>query len=216
MLDILRRAWGDAKRSFGLRWQSFVHYVIVPGLAVFLLWLLLGRKQAMDEIWIFGCYLAAVFLLFVFSFLWNLWLAPYRMLKEEVDKLPKSSGITIHGSLAQGFNVKIWEGIPVFQLGDAACLWVGIQPHDPIESEKALAMFKRLSGAVVSGQLKCSAGFGGLNNLLFGRPWWPEHAQRVSAINLKRHADNIGKVPPFLQAVEVPPEDKPSEEKDAE
>ena len=112
MLDILRRAWGDAKRSFGLRWQSFVHYFIVPGLAVFLLWLLLGRKQAMDEIWIFGCYLAAVFLLFVFSFLWNLWLAPYRMLKEEVDKLPKSSGITIHGPLAQGFNVKNWEGIP--------------------------------------------------------------------------------------------------------
>ena len=170
----------------------------------------------MDEIWFFGSCLAAVFLVFVSSFLWNLWLAPYRMLKEEVDKLPKSSGITIHGSPAQDINVKYWEGISEFQLGQAACLWVGIQPHNPIESEEASAMFTRLGSAVMSGQLKCSAGLVGILNTLSGRHGWPEHAQTVSAINLKRYADNIGKVPPFLQAVEVPPEDKPSEEKDAE
>ena len=172
-MDIVRRAWGDTKRSVGRRWQTLVHYLVVPALPI-PLWLTLGRKQAMDDIWLLGgFYLAGIFLLVVVSFLSNLWLAPYRMLNEKVDKLTKSSGITIHRSPAQGINVKNWEGMSEFQLGDAACLWVGIQPYNPIESEDALAMFKHLGSAVMSGQLKCDAGLAGKLNILAGKHGWP-------------------------------------------
>ena len=201
MLDVFRRAWRDTKQSIGLKWQSLVHYLVIPGLTVLLLWFLLGKEQAMDEIWIVGCYLATAFLLFVFSILWNLWLAPYRMLKDH--PVGKSSP----DSDPEPFDVQNWEGISPLKLGDAACLWIGVQPHEPIENDKALAMFKRLSGAMMTREIHYNpGGILSFMNALDGKRPWPEHSQWVHTISLRRYADQVGDVPPFLQSVVVPQE----------
>ena len=201
MLHVLRRAWRDTKQSIGLKWQTLVHYVVVPGLTVLLLWFLLGKEQAMDEIWIVGCYLAVAFLLLVFSFLWNLWLAPYRLINEKMDQRG------VRRPLSPDYrkpNVKNWEGTKTFKLGDAACLWVGVRPRDPIEEDQAAGKFAQLSGAMMSREIPYNPGV--FFFLTSGKEPWPTYAQSVSAVSLRRYADQIGDVPPFLQSVVVPQE----------
>ena len=214
MLDIFPQAWRDTRWSFGLKWQSFVHYVVLPGLAVFLLWLFLGRKQAMDEVWVFGCYLAAVFLLFVFSFGWNLWLAPYRLLNEKMDQ--RSVRHPSSPDYRQP-NVKHWEGTKTFKLGDAACLWVGVRPHDPIEDDRAAGKLAQLSGAMMRGEIPYNpaGGLRAITNLMEGKRPWPEYSHPISAVALRKYAGAVNDVPPFLQSIEVPPDPEPVEEKDS-
>ena len=215
MRNILKRAWRDTLAVLGLSDFSLIRIVlsvVVSALFVGLIWHWRGEPEALTEVSDIAFYGMAFVSVAVLLFLYNLWLAPYKILKEAIDNIPKSRGITAQGSLGQDFNIKNWEGIRVYQLGDAACLWVSIPPHEPIESEKAFAMFKRLSGAVVSGQLKCNAGWGGLNSFLRGEAWWPRHGQMVLAVSLRRYADDIGDVPPFLQSVEVPLEEEPTKE----
>ena len=170
----------------------------------------------MDEVWVFGCYLAAVFLLFVFSFGWNLWLAPYRLLNEKMDQ--RSVRHPSSPDYRQP-NVKHWEGTKTFKLGDAACLWVGVRPHDPIEDDRAAGKIAQLSGAMMCGEIPYNpaGGLRAITNLMEGkrRPW-PEYSLPISAVALRKYADAVNDVPPFLQSIEVPPDPEPEEEKVAE
>ena len=159
--------------------------------------------------------LAFVAAAFLPTFVWNVWIAPYRLLKEQVDELHQAFGRSHRAvSPATHFNVADWESVRVFQLGDAACLWVGVEPHSPISDPRASAMFKRLSGEIVEGRLQCSRGWAGLSNLMGGDPWWPKHQQHVSAIALRRYADAVGEAPTFLESVVVPVEEEPVEEEE--
>ena len=169
----------------------------------------------MDEVWVFGCYLAAVLLLFVFSFGWNLWLAPYRLLNEKMDQ--RSVRHPSSPDYRQP-NVKHWEGTKTFKLGDAACLWVGVRPHDPIEDDRASGKIAQLSGVMMRGEIPYNpaGGLRMITNLMEGKRPWPEYSHPISAVALRKHADAVNDVPPFLQSIEVPPDPEPVEEKDAE
>ena len=87
MRDILQRAWRDTRNSLGLKVRTLVHYIAIPGLAVLLLWWVVGRKQAVDEVFVVLCYILIATLLFVFTFLLNLWLAPYKLMHERLDEI---------------------------------------------------------------------------------------------------------------------------------
>ena len=87
MWNILQRAWRDTRKSVGLKWRTLVHYIVIPALAVLSLWFVVGKKQAMDEIFVVLCYILIATLLFLLSFLYNLWLAPYKILNERLDKV---------------------------------------------------------------------------------------------------------------------------------
>ena len=114
-------------------------------------------------------------------------------------------------------NVSYWNGTQVFQLGDAACLWVEVEPHNPITDVRAKAAFTRLSGAMKNGQLPYApnaiAAFAGA---VSGESQWPKHTQEISAISLRKYADQTGSVPLFLQSVEVPLEQESTIEKNSE
>ena len=214
--DVIKRAWVETLLHLGVSDFSLFRLLLwaaVSAAFVCLIWIARGGPEAMTEAWDIALYcLAFIGVAFLPVFVWSLWLAPYGLLKEEIDRLPKAVGPTLRGSLSTGFNLSDWEGVRVFQLGDAACLWVGVEPHSPISHPKALAMFKRLSGEVVGGRLQCNTGWAGLSNLFGGEPWWPKHPQTVSAISLRRYADGIGEVPPFLRSVVVPVEEESPKE----
>ena len=116
-------------------------------------------------------------------------------------------------------NVKHWEGTKTFKLGDAACLWVGVRPHDPIEDDRAAGKIAQLSGAMMCGEIPYNpaGGLRAITNLMEGkrRPW-PEYSLPISAVALRKYADAVNDVPPFLQSIEVPPDPEPEEEKVAE
>ena len=213
--DVIKRAWVETLLHLGLSdfsLRRLLLWAAVSAVFVCLIWFARGGLEAMTEAWDIALYCVAfIVVAFLPVFVSNLWLAPYRLLKEELDRLPKVAAPTLRGSLSTGLNLSDWDGVRVFQLGDAACLWVGVEPHSPVSHPKALAKFKQLSGEVVARRLQCNAVWAGLSNLFGGEPWWPKHAQPVSAISLRRYADGIGEVPPFLRSVVVPVEKESAE-----
>ena len=155
--------------------------------------------------------LAFIGVAFLPLFLSNLWLAPYRLMNEKMDQ--RSVRRPSSPDYRQP-NVKHWEGTKAFKLGDAACLWVGVRPHSPIEDDRASGKFAQLSGAMMRNEIPYKpGGVQALTNFLEGKRPWPEYSFPVSAIVLRKYADAVNDVPAFLQSVEVPPEPKPEEEK---
>ncbi len=140
---------------------------------------------------------------------WNLWLAPYRLMRERLDKaiadgkLPSAHPPT---QLTPAVIAQL-DKTPVYKLGDAACLWVGLEPHNPIKDPRALARFHQLSGAARAGHLPGPDGLTAVAYALNARAWWPTHDHPVSAVALRRYAEHLGDVPAFLASVEVPESD---------
>ena len=163
-------------------------------------------KEASDIVF----YIVAFFgVAFVPLFLWNLWLAPYRLLSERI-KENTSKGLQATATLGKRpgeLNVKHWEGTKTFKLGDAACLWVSVRPHDPIEDDRAEGKFAQLSSAMMRGDIPYKpGGLRAIANLIEGKGPWPVYSHPVSSIALRKYADETNDVPKFLQSVDVPAE----------
>ena len=209
LFPVLKRALKETLLAVSASPRSILVSIVSIIGFFFLMWWIRGEQKAMDEIIDYAIAVAAaVGFVIVPVFLWNLWLTPYRMMEERLDaaigknKLPPDNAYRE----APPIDVAEWQRTEIFQLGDAACLWVRVLPHNPISDTTALAAFKRMSGAIVSGHLQAApAGLGGLSNLLNGEPWWPKHAHKVTAVALRRYADAIGDVPEFLKHVTLPP-----------
>ena len=166
-----------------------------------------GWHAAVSEVqlWVFYTVVPIAGLLLLVMLV-NAWLAPYRLMHERLDKaiadgaLPSAHPITplVPADIAH------LNGTSTFKLGDAACLWVGLRPHDPIADPRAVATFTRLSGAVMEGRLPGSRGLAYMLSAVSGHPMWPSYEHPVSALDLRRYADRDGNVPPFLQSVSLP------------
>ena len=212
MQNTFRRAIADTRRSFDLTIATIVRSVVVPVAAVLLMAAVRGFEHAVNE--------AADIVLYVLAaggaavipvFLWNLWLAPYRLMHERLDKAIADGTLPSQDADASPdpANISAYANTTVYRLEDAACLWVGLEPHKPITDPAALAMRRQLGGAMAVGQL---AGRYGLTPTLMsisGRSWWPEHDHAVSAVALRQYADALGDVPAFLESVQVPAPDAP-------
>ena len=113
-------------------------------------------------------------------------------------------------------NPEDWEGVEVYLLNEAACLWVDVEPHDPIVDAKAKSQFFRLRSAMTTGKLPYHKGLIRALNEITGEPSLPPGSSILNAISLRRYAESIGDVPTFLQSVKVPVKQETPKEKDAE
>ena len=106
-----------------------------------------------------------------------------------------------------------YQGIKVFMLGEAACLWAGVAPHEPITNPKARALFTKLASAMVIRQLECENPLlNTLSRITDDGRWWPTYSERITAIALRKYADRITDVPAFLQWVKVTVEQEQTRE----
>ena len=126
-------------------------------------------------------------------FLYNFWLAPFKILKERGDAAESS------------IVPDDWKNVRSYTLDEAANLWAGLQPHQPKNTE-ATAAFFRLRGDMLSGALRHQTGIAKTMNKILGEVELPKGTQVITANNLRRYADSIGDVPAFLEAVVVPVE----------
>ena len=215
MRNILRRAWGATLVGLGLSHFSplkLLKWAVVSTAFVFLIWWWRGRSEAMKEVSDIVLYVVAFFgVAFIPLFLWNLWLAPYRLLSERIEENTSNGlqgrivGTASVGAPAGELNVKHWEGTKTFKLGDAACLWVSVRPHDPIEDDRAEGKFAQLSSAMMRGDIPYKpGGLRAIANLIEGKGPWPVYSHPVSSIALRKYADETNDVAKFLQSVEVP------------
>ena len=82
------RAFRDTLRSYGLSRGEIVRKVITAVGTVAALYLILGEEVAMSEAWVIvAALVAAAVGTFLPEFLWNLWLAPYRIMNERLDEI---------------------------------------------------------------------------------------------------------------------------------
>ena len=88
MRQIITRTWRDTAQSYGLTLGTGIRSILVPITTFLLLYYVLGGPKAVSEAWTLGLSgLAAVAAGFLPLFLWNLWLSPYKILNERLDKV---------------------------------------------------------------------------------------------------------------------------------
>ena len=149
------------------------------------------------------------------TFLWNLWLAPYRLiekrLENEINAIRNSTQFIPSNVIEEPEKVDVsdFQNHSNLMLYEAACLWVGLEPHFPIRNQEARTMLSQLKSAIRSHQLSCPwrRGLLPLLQALSGTmEGTPGDEQIVSMIALRRYAEKIGKVPMFLLHISLPPE----------
>lgn len=105
-------------------------------------------------------------------------------------------------------DAKQWGAVRRLKLSEAACLWVGIEPHDPIVNQRVRARLHRLREAVEDGELvrRRSQLAQALDDAIQadGSGVTVSDRDEVETIELARYADSTGQPrPEFLRNVEV-------------
>lgn len=86
MRSPLTRAWQETVRSYRLTWGTAARSLLGSAAAVGLIYQVLGESAAMTEAWVILLTLLAVAgACFLPAFLWNLWLAPYKIVHDRLD-----------------------------------------------------------------------------------------------------------------------------------
>lgn len=203
--DLVKQAWSDTRAEIGLSWGTAIR-TFAAFVGTILLYYWFKSEADVMSVWEGGLYSFLIFIALVFlpCFLWNLWLAPYRILaerfnerlnthKEESSDPPKSADFS---------DYKNYTDIELY---GAACLWVGLEPHYPLRDSKAKAKLGLLKSAIRKKKLSSSWQSSSLKDIYEGvTDRSPTDHQPVSMIALRKYADFIGDVPTFLEHVSVP------------
>ena len=110
MWKLLSRAYQDTKVSLGWsRTAWIISLVVSGGLAVLYYWLG-SEDRALNEVWAFlsGCFVFIV-AVFIPTFLYHLWLTPYRFLQERLDDLEKHLKDIHSESSGEEWGVKFYD-----------------------------------------------------------------------------------------------------------
>ena len=87
--ELVRRAFQDTRAELGLSWGMAIRSVAAL-VGTILVYYMFKSEVDVVSVWEGGFYSLLVFMLvFLPHFLWNLWLAPYRLLQERLDALEK-------------------------------------------------------------------------------------------------------------------------------
>ena len=142
-----------------------------------------GAAQVMNEWTIFIIYTLVPLGGFAFLlFLWNLWLAPYRLLSEASPS----------AEIEKEANWKEWAKVPKFTAWQAARLWVNLEPDFNTDSGPSYPVFRRLKYDATSGKVKA------IPRLIHGQPLEVDRHTEFDRDELVRYAKENGEKPKFL------------------
>ena len=189
----LKRACADTVRSYGLTWGTAIRSIAVPAVTLALIYIYLGKPAAMSgaSVWVLAG-VSAIGAGFLPLFLWNLWLAPLRIAREEIARQPKP---------ARKADIALYQGLDHYRLDEAACLWCRIEPENPVTEPRAKAMLARLRHDYIDGKIRRYEDDGmHAASVLLGKfvGASPPNSERATAIALRQYAESIGDVPEFL------------------
>ena len=158
-MRVFRRALRDTWKFFGYTirrvFTSATVFVIGAALGV----RYLGLEKAMEEAHISVLYFFSPFIAIAFVvFLWNLWLAPYRLMDERIDELANRKGETPSRVNTTPADPSRWKPVQELELYKVAELCGGLSPLRVIEgsNDVAKAVYTELIAALRSGELKGS------------------------------------------------------------
>ena len=199
-MRIFYRATSDTLAVFGRGWKTIFLAFVLLIFGSFLGFRFLGHERAMDELRILALYtFGPIGMVVPVVFLWNLWLAPYRLLKKRVEEIASDKGIAKPPEKA---DPKHWQTVELFELSAAACLWVGVEPHWPLYTPEAKGAYAELSGAFLLDKLPRQLNFGEQLSQVFSNDktnLWVKPDQPVRRDSLIEYVRSTGKsLPEFL------------------
>ena len=158
-MRVLRKAFKDTWLVFGKNWKSAVFPFAVITIGCVLGFLFLGTKEAMDEIRILALYtFGPIGMVFAIVFLWELWLAPYKLIDEKLVEISdKRHFPKVVGEASESPHVKQWKRVSSLHLYQVAELCGGISPDNTItqgSNDRARAAYTELEAALRSRELK--------------------------------------------------------------
>ena len=152
-----RRAFNDTLAFFGVKRRTACLGVILLAVGNGLGFLFLGRDQAMQEVSLMLLYtVAPVGAFAILVFLWNLWIAPYRIMDEKLDLIAEHRQ---PGQASIGRAVPAsWKHVKKLELYQVAEISGGISPHalSKGSNDRARAVYSELLAALQGGELKGS------------------------------------------------------------
>ena len=196
--EIFSKAWQDTEPFLKLGWKLSV-LVCPSAVSVPLGFLAQRDNESMTGLGVIVVYgLGSFVVAMVLLLLWNLWLAPHRLIEERMlEWIRKSTrpSIPVQDSALEAVpetaDPAAWKHVPEFQIWEVADICGGISPTDPDERENdaSRAMFTQLTRAVKAGILRP-----------IDDPWVHSvRFRRVKREELKRYFTDLGDVPEFLR-----------------
>ena len=189
-MEVIRRAYRDTLAFFGLSFGRGGITVLMYGTTFSLLYWWLGKDKAMEELSIIVFGLASGLIVFTLIFLWNLWLAPYRITSDKFDDALSALRET-PSPWRKVADFRSYDGYVDFELYEVACLWVGIEPHHPVQHPEAKKMLGQLRSAVRNHALSCP------EISLFALET-PKDSSPIRRDDLLDYSAAIGDIPEFL------------------
>ena len=118
-------------------WLPLCSPLLCPAAFVVLIAYFRGKSAAVIEMADIILYSVALFgTAFLPVLLWILWLLPYKSLEEQPDLLGKQLHSRLEAVPPEKADVWDYAKHTNFLLYEAACLWVGSEPHSPITDKK--------------------------------------------------------------------------------
>ena len=196
--ECLKRALCDTASALGWKLRTLVGGVLLLAFGKTTSVIRLGFEPAMTNLmdWVYTAVIpiAATALCF---FMYNLCLAPLRLAREEIARQPKP---------VRKADITLYQGLDRYRLDEAACLWCGVEPENPVTDQRAKAMLVRLKHDYIDGKIQRHED-DGMHSvaILFTKLYGlrPKNSERATAIALRQYAESIGEVPEFLKSVQV-------------
>ena len=212
MQSVLGRAIQGTHLSLNLSPGTIIRSILVPLALVGCLFFLRGKSAAVSEVTEIVILVVAFALLTILpTFLWHLWLTPYKLMGERLDQaIDDRMVVDAPQQIPPSHANAAWSNVELLTLEQSACLWVGLEPHSPITDRNAKAALSQLKGAVKTGQLKCNwnNGLQALQDFFRGGDTlWPVEQQAISIVSLAVYVHGTNQVvPKFLENVDLPEE----------
>ena len=136
MLDVIKRAFRDSVRLLVSSWRNIIRSIVLWAGSFVLLFFFGDEENIAQEVSRVFLYVVAGALFVVIpTFLWNLWLAPYRIMQECLDDAIKNNQLS-NTAIPRGVDLADYRHHKNVLLYEAACLWVEVEPHHPVSTPR--------------------------------------------------------------------------------
>ena len=158
-MRVIHKSTIDTLAVFGRGWKNIILAFLLLIVGIVLGFLFLGYERAMDELRILALYtFGPIGMVVSVVFLWNLWLAPYRLMEDKFDEF--ASNVHSLGTVAkvpEAPDLERWKRVTSLKLYQVAELCGGVSPSEfsiVRSNDASSALYSELEAALRSGDLK--------------------------------------------------------------
>ena len=159
-MRVFHRSTSDTLAVFGRGWKKIFITFLLLIVGIVLGFLFLGYERAMDELRILALYtFGPIGMVVSVVFLWNLWLAPFRLMEDKFDEFATNvHSLDTVVKAPEAPDLERWKRVSSLKLYQVAELCGGISPGVGPSVERSndasRAIYSELQAAHTSGDLK--------------------------------------------------------------